>query len=259
MAAPDVRAVLLEVIAEIAPRSPIDGGVLQSRTVLNHTKSRVAGDRPLTHEMEEAILTAFHDLFRTGYLAWGSNLTNPDPPFFHITMRGRTALERLSRDPGNPEGYLAHLKRVARLNPIAYSYLKEGLACYVEDLPKAAAVMVGGASESVALELRDAVVQRLEALKRPVPRALADWRAKTVFDAMYAFFQDQGAGLPRELREAFQSYWPAFVQQIRVARNEAGHPSSVDPVTAETVHASLLLFPDLARLTYQLREWVCKL
>jgi hypothetical protein len=34
------------------------------------------------------------------------NLSNPNPPFFHITDRGCRTLESLSRDPGNPSGYL---------------------------------------------------------------------------------------------------------------------------------------------------------
>ncbi len=39
-------------------------------------------------------------------------------------------------------------------------------------------------------------------------------------------------------------------------RNEAGHPSSIDPVTPDTVHASLLVFPELARLAKGLTDWV---
>jgi hypothetical protein len=58
------------------------------------------------------------------------------------------------------------------------------------------------------------------------------------------------------LREEFEAYWPAFTQQIRATRNEAGHPTSVDPVTADAVHASLLIFPELARLAKRLELWV---
>jgi hypothetical protein len=50
--------------------------------------------------------------------------------------------------------------------------------------------------------------------------------------------------------------WPAFTQQIRTARNEAGHPTSVDPITPETVHALLLIFPELAKLGSELKSWV---
>jgi hypothetical protein len=34
-----------------------------------------------------------------------------------------------------------------------------------------------------------------------------------------------------------------------------GHPVSVDPVTPDTVHASLLIFPELATLAEALFQW----
>jgi hypothetical protein len=60
----------------------------------------------------------------------------------------------------------------------------------------------------------------------------------------------------RELRERYEMYWSAFAGQIRTARNDAGHPTSIDPVTADTVHASLLIFPELAGLAGALWNWV---
>lgn len=249
----EVRACLLQVIADRAPKRPGDGN-LQSGSILAETRERLGGNRE--HSFEEAILTAFHDLFRTGYLAWGFNLSNPNPPFFHITEQGRKSLATLSRDPSNPDGYLNFLSKAASLNPIADSYLREALACFVHDLPKAAAVMVGGASESMALELRDAITGRLQSLKRAPPKGIDDWRFKITLDSMYSFFDQNAGQMSRELRDSFKSYWPAFLQQIRSARNDAGHPSSVDPVTFDTVHASLLIFPELAKLTGQLLHWV---
>ncbi|MEW6330274.1 MAG: hypothetical protein AB1560_02335 [Pseudomonadota bacterium] len=250
----EIRACMLKVIADLEPR-PGEGN-LQSGGVLGETAKRLGGR--LDHSLQEAVLTVFHDLFRTGYLAWGFNLANPSPPFCHTTEQGRRALSNLSRDPSNPEGYLNNLAKMAKLNSVADSYLREGLACFVQDLPKAAAVMVGGASESIALELRDTIVQKLQALNRAVPNGMNDWRFKLVLDAMYLFFDQSSGQMPREMRDPFKSYWPAFLQQIRTARNEAGHPSSIDPVTFDTVHASLLIFPELARLTQQLGSWVSR-
>jgi hypothetical protein len=48
----------------------------------------------------------------------------------------------------------------------------------------------------------------------------------------------------------------AFTHQIRTAGNDAGHPVSVDPVTPDEVHASLLIFPQLAALASQLKDWI---
>lgn len=141
---------------------------LQQDSVLEETKRRLGITYNLTKE--QAILTTWHDLFRTGYLAWGLNITNPNPPFFHVTESGRSVLSSLSRDPGNPAGYLRHLAAIATLNPIGHSYLMEGLDCYVAGLYKAAAVMVGGATESIILELRDVTVQKLTALDKSIPK-----------------------------------------------------------------------------------------
>jgi hypothetical protein len=244
----DLRSTLL---AAIADQQRQHDGSLQSGPALTEVRNRLGNNRGL--EFEQGLLTAFSDLFRTGYLAWGLNLSNPNPPFFHTTERGRRALKSFSRDPSNPDGYLAHVDSVARLTPLVRSYLGEALACYVNDLPKAAAVMVGGAAESLALELRDVLCDRLDQLGRATPKGFKDWKIKVVVDAIYTLVSSHKRSIPRW--EAVEGYWPAYIQQIRASRNDAGHPSSVDPVTIDTVHASLLIFPELARLAFDLRAW----
>ena len=112
--------------------------------------------------------------------------------------------------------------------------------------------MVGGASESLIIELAEVARQQLTHLGKPVPKALSDWRVKTFANALQNLLETQ-KNMPRELREPFEAYWPAFIQQIRAARNDAGHPTSVDPVTPDTVHASLLIFPELAE---DLKGWI---
>lgn len=180
----DLRALLLSTILAQTPRDAISAS-LQSGSVLDACARACSARRK---GLEEALLTQFYELFRTGHSAWGVNLSNPDPPFFHITDRGTAALAHHNRDPSNPAGYFAHLSAITRLNPIAVSYLKEAVDCYCAGLSKAAAV------------------------------------------------------------------WPALVHQIRVVRNDAGHPSSVEPVTDETAHAQLLVFPELAKITAALAQ-----
>ncbi len=249
----DIRAVILQVIQDQHPKGSTDAS-LQQGSVLEETKRRIGIAYDLTKE--QAILTTWHDLFRTGYLAWGLNITNPNPPFFHVTEIGRRTLASLSRDPGNPAGYLRHLASIAKLNPIAHSYLIEGLECYVAGLYKAAAVMVGGATESIILELRDTTVQKLTSLSKSIPKNMNDWRVKTVSDALHNFLDGQKAQFGPELRDEFEAYWAAFAQQIRAVRNDAGHPTSVDPVTPDSVHASLLIFPEITKLADKLKTWV---
>jgi hypothetical protein len=148
------------------------------------------------------------------------------------------------------------LASIAVLDAIAMSYLAEALECYLAGLYKSAAVMVGCAAESVILDLRNLTVQRLTSLGKSIPKGMQDWKIKTVSDALRAFCDGHKVQMKRELRESFEAYWSAFAQQIRAVRNDAGHPTSVDPVTSDTVHASLLIFPELARLASGLSRWV---
>jgi len=249
----DLRELILRVAQQQEPQN-YTGPTLQQGSVLDAVAQHL-GVRQ-NPDLEQAILTQWHDLFRTGYFAWGLNLSNPNPPFFHITDHGRRTLERLSRDPGNPSGYLRHIASVAKLNPVASSYLGEGLNCFVAGFYKAAAVMIGGAAESIILELRDLVRQKLAAAKIAEPKGLSDWRIKTTLDALYDLLDARKSSFPKELREGFEAYWLAFAQQVRATRNDAGHPSSVDPVTEDGVHASFLVFPELARLSTDLAIWI---
>ncbi len=250
----DIRELILRVAQEQQPQG-YGGPTLQQGGVLCEVAQRL-GVQSGNPDLEQAVLTQWHDLMRTGYFAWGLNLNNPNPPFFHFTDRGRRTLEKLSRDPGNPAGYLQHLATVANLNAVASSYLREGLDCFVSGFYKAAAVMIGGAAESVILDLRDLACQKLSEANIAEPNGLSDWRIKTVLNALYDLLDPRKSSFPKDLREKFEAYWLAFAQQIRGTRNDAGHPSSVDPVTEEGVHASYLIFPDLVRLSNDLAEWI---
>lgn len=198
----------------------------------------------------------WYDLFREGIISWGFNLANSEPPFCHLTERGADAMAQLSRDLSNPAGYLAHLKAIGALNAIAMSYITEGLDAYNSGCHRAAAVMVGCAAECLTLELRDTVVAKFQGKSQPVSPKLQDWRVKTVLDQLAVEIDDRRASMPQQLREEHSSYWSAFTGQIRMARNEAGHPNSIDPVTVDIVHASLLIFPQLAKLSLELLAWI---
>jgi hypothetical protein len=244
----DIRAVVLEVIASLSQNTH-----LQSGSVLQEASRRLARpDLPT----EQALLTVFYDLFRVGYLSWGYNLANSDPPFFHLTEVGRQALALLSRDPANPDGYLAHLRTLAAIGPVTDSYIAEALNTFNAACFKATAVMVGAAAESLVLAVRDTLVERLQALGHAPPPGLQDWRIKRVLATLETTIAAKKALLPPPLFERFEANWPAVTHQIRTARNEAGHPISVEPVTAEEVHASLLIFPELASLAKQLQAWI---
>jgi len=249
-----LRNALLQAIKEFAAERR--GGILQSGEILG----KVAQDRNLggQHDVakEQALLTFWYDLFRTGYLSWGYNIDNANPPFCQLTEKGRKWLQHFSRDPANPDGYLANLRENAQLNAIANSYLEEALQTYNGGCMKSAAVMVGAAAESMVLELRDSLEAKMKTLGRHCSKDLSDWKINRVLASLEHEIRAQKQSMPRELANMFESFWSAFTQQIRLARNEAGHPQSIDAVTPETVHASLLIFPELAKLCHELRSWI---
>ena len=72
----------------------------------------------------------------------------------------------------------------------------------------------------------------------------------------YAGKKENVGGMPQKLSERFSTYWSSFSGYLRMTRNEAGHPTSVDPVTRDAVHSALLIFPEVARLAVDLQQWV---
>ena len=100
--APSIRDVILAVVKEQQPKGQSQAPLTQTG-VLNEVSRRLN----VGHDIgaQEAVLTQWGELFRTGLVAWGLNLLNPDPPFFHLTESGRRALSNATRDPSNPAGY----------------------------------------------------------------------------------------------------------------------------------------------------------
>lgn len=246
-----IRNTLLEVIVEYSKKGP---GYFQVKPILHETVTRLGLRR--SEDGELAIITLWHDLYRSGHISWGLNIDNPDLPSVHLTERGRKALEHFSRDPVNPSGYLTYLKSTKGLNPIAESYITESLQTYNANCFKATAVMVGGAAESIVLAIRDSLVNRLNSLGKQVPADLLDWKIKRVIDSISNIIDNQIRNIPEPLKSTYESYWQAFVQQIRATRNDVGHPHSIDPITPENVHAALLIFPELAKLGTELQKWI---
>jgi hypothetical protein len=140
------------------------------------------------------------------------------------------------------------------LGRVAHSYLEEALDCFGAGLFKAAAVLTGAAAERIVLDLRDAVVAKLVFLDRPVATGMTAKHIKTISDTLHKFLRE--CPFPHLLREEFDAHWPSFTHEIRATRNDVSHPTSIDPVTYEGAHASLLIFAQLAKLANSLDQWV---
>ena len=66
-------------------------GYGQERVVLQAVEEEVGAELRKIHpeklKRDQLVLTAWHDLFREGQLAWGYNVDNPNSPFFHVPER----------------------------------------------------------------------------------------------------------------------------------------------------------------------------
>lgn len=244
------RTTLLQIIHALEKEGP---GYMQAGPVLRRVAKELKSDDV---DSQQAILTIWHDLFRSGVLAPGYNLDNPDLPHIHLTDKGRKTLSDLSRDPSNPDGYLAVLKQYKLTDAIAISYAEESLNAYVNGCAKSAVVMIGCASERLVMIVRDELCSGLTRQSKIISNQMQDWRYKTVRDAITLELDNKKSGMPQKLRDSYASFWLPCTEQMRQHRNDAGHPQSVAPVTNETVHANLLLFPTFANLALELCDWI---
>jgi hypothetical protein len=249
MNAPEMRNALLEAVDSYWKG---DARFSQTNSIIPHVAEKL-GLRKV--EDEQLLLTMWYDLFRIGLLSPGYDLANSGLPFCHLTAIGRKSLENHSRDPANPEGYMRYVNSKVALSTVAQSYVVESLQTYNAGFHKSSAVMLGVAAECLALDLRDNIQSLMKAKGLAPSKDMADWRIKRVLDAIETELGSHIANMPQDLREAFQAHWPAFTHEIRLARNDAGHPVSVDPVTSETAHANLILFPQMAVLLGEITSW----
>ena len=244
------RELILQAIADHNNSKIKYSSNLNESDILNQVQLKLGSPRGL--EYEQAVLTQWNELFRTGLLAWGLNFSNTGPPFFHLTQPGKDALASLSRDPFNPEGYLRHISAIASVSPKAKDYLVEALDCFSARHYRAAAILLGVSAECEILRLRDAVVAKFEAETKSVPKDLNSRQLKTVLAALKVYFSEHA----KDLREPVEANWSALAHQIRTSRNDAGHPVELEPITSDRVHASFLLFPELAKMMTQLLQWL---
>ncbi len=256
-----IRKVVLDIVGEYTTHSQYKPA-MQQGSVLQEASERLGIRGPAHLPAQQALLAVWADLFREGYLVWGLDINNINPPFCHVTGRGRAFLQNLSHDPANPDGYLHYLTAHASLNPVARSYIEEGVRCYNNSCYKAAAVMIGCAAESVVLEVRDALQGQLTAIDKianppsKTHRDLDSRMIKTVLDAITTTVNSYKGSMNHALAESFAVNWPALAGNIRLMRNDVGHPKSVDPVSPESVHAAFLVFTFQAQLATNLIAWI---
>ncbi len=159
----------------------------------------------------------------------------------HLTDRGKNTPSNLTRDPGNPAGYMRYLDDNAPIPPEVRSYLKESLDCYNGGHSKAAVVMVGCAAECLIVNLRDIAVRQAHSPWSGDPQENGVGPYQNCHRGLEAFFQQNKAQFKKELENAFDGGWTTVAYQVRTARNSAGHPALIAHLD-EAAHATLVVF-----------------
>ena len=92
----ELRQKVFETAKDLYQRGP---GWAQEAVVLDEVFKQTGGQYRNNRydELQQRILTCWHDLFLTGDLSWGLNLDNTNAPFYHIPPRDEERKRALNR------------------------------------------------------------------------------------------------------------------------------------------------------------------
>ncbi len=208
---------------------------------------------------ETILMEAIWGLIIQGVLVPGKDDNNPNFPFVRLTDYGRKCIEADRLLPHDPDGFLVQFQReVPSADPVIVEYLTESLQCFLRGLNRAAAVMLGGASEKVVLLMFDALGSAISVQTRKKKYDLEMDKATSIFKK-YEVFERRFAPvlptLPKELRDNLDSLVRGVFDLIRSSRNDAGHPSSGILIDRDTVYSHLRLFVPYCKRIYALIDW----
>jgi hypothetical protein len=225
----------------------------------NLTPSYDGGLRFLDAGDQTLLLEVVWSLIIQGILVPGINDSNQGYPFIRLTEYGKRCVEEDRILPHDPDGYLREfISAVPGADPVVLEYLTESLQCYIHGLNRAAAVMLGGASEQMILVL-------IESCQSSV----ADPTAKTQFESeltkapsifrKFEAFEKRLIGIkariPRNITENLDSLLRGVFDMIRSSRNDAGHPASGAQPGRDAVYSHLRLFIPYCQRVQMLTVW----
>ncbi len=177
--------------------------------------------------------------------------------FFDLTGYGGEVLGQTEATPYDPIGFKATLRQLApNLERETLDYVDESLDSFIARHFRAAAVMLGVASENEIFSLTDLYGRTLTGNQREAFRqAMNKCRnTKERFDRIYQRLEQIRGTLPQDVQE-LEVWLQGTFQVIRLYRNDSGHPKGLDP-PQETVYASLTMFLTYARNLSRLKEYL---
>jgi hypothetical protein len=213
-----------------------------------------AANQDLHPSDAELVRDVFWDLFRQGFITLGIDNANSTWPFFRLSQFGQRTIG--TENPyrfHDTASYIAMVKdAVPDISPEAIAYLDEAVVCFYAGCLLASCVMLGVAAEAEFLRLVDcaAASKTYGARFTPVQKARFIRSKITKFqNALMPLHRN----LPPEAVEDLESNFNTIQSVLRIARNEAGHPTGAAPPQREQVYVYLQLFTPFARQLMRLR------
>ena len=217
------------------------------------------GRQFLDEDDKTLILEVIWSLIVQGILVPGLNDANQGWPFLRLTEYGRQCVKQGYILPHDPDGYLKEFRTaIPNADSVIMEYLTEALQCYIHGLNRAAAVMLGGASEQSILLLFESTANSIAdsptktRFESEMGKAQSIFRKYEVFDKRFASIRSL---IPKPLTENIDSLLRGVFDLIRNSRNDAGHPASGTLVDRDVVFSHLRLFIPYCQRIYALIGW----
>ena len=209
---------------------------------------------PLHPNDRELIRDVFWDLFRQGFITLGMNDSNPNWPFFRLSYFGQSTLSTQSPYRfHDTSSFIALIKREAPdISIETVAYLDEAAASFYAGCMLASCVMLGCAAETEFLRLIDAASSDPQHGNKFLP-VKKEHLLRQKITKFHNILKPLISELPRTATEDIETNFTAIQSILRVARNEAGHPSAANP-HREQVYVFLQLFAPFARQLKRLRD-----
>ncbi len=254
----EIRAVIIDILleSEKVAYSPEQWASLISGVaeVFGRRERSASAERTRLHPFDaELVRDAFWDLFRQGFITLGLNDSNPEWPWFRLSHFGKNALQ--SQNPyrfHDQSSFLAIVqKEIPDISSVAITYLAEAVSAFYADCLLASTVMLGVAAEAEFLRLIDVASNGVTHGAKFIPV----FKGRSIREKITKFQSALAPIIPtlshRDV-EDLDTNLAAIQSVLRIARNDAGHPTPGAP-QREQVYVLMQLFVPFARQLMRLR------
>jgi hypothetical protein len=201
----------------------------------------------------DLMLEIFWDLFRQGIITLGLNDSNPGWPFFRLSRFGQSETAHHPYRFHDTGSYISMItKAVPDLLPAAKLYLEEAVAAFYSGCLLAATVMLGVAAEAEFLRLVEVANANAE-IGKAFDKAVNERFIRSKIEAFRKALGPRLSVLSKPAVEDLDINLNAIQSIIRIARNDAGHPSGTVSPSREQVYVNLQMFVPFALQLSRLR------